>query len=50
MLLCSSLTESALINLICMSQVSKMHAHIRYKDGAFYLIDLRSEHGTYITE
>ncbi|ESR39168.1 hypothetical protein CICLE_v10027323mg [Citrus x clementina] len=44
------LTESALINLICMSQVSKMHAHIRYKDGAFYLIDLRSEHGTYITD
>ncbi|KDO79163.1 hypothetical protein CISIN_1g0151672mg, partial [Citrus sinensis] len=32
------------------AQVSKMHAHIRYKDGAFYLIDLRSEHGTYITD
>ncbi|KAH9711979.1 Zeaxanthin epoxidase [Citrus sinensis] len=32
------------------AQVSKMHAHIRYKDGAFYLIDLRSKHGTYITD
>ncbi|XP_031254414.1 zeaxanthin epoxidase, chloroplastic isoform X1 [Pistacia vera] len=31
-------------------QVSKMHARISYKDGAFFLIDLRSEHGTYITD
>lgn len=32
------------------SQVSKMHARVSYKDGAFYLIDLRSDHGTYIIE
>ncbi|XP_021274355.1 zeaxanthin epoxidase, chloroplastic isoform X2 [Herrania umbratica] len=29
-------------------QVSKTHAQICYKDGAFFLIDLQSEHGTYI--
>ncbi|XWS33611.1 hypothetical protein CRYUN_Cryun22dG0097800 [Craigia yunnanensis] len=29
-------------------QVSKTHAQISYKDGAFFLIDLQSEHGTYI--
>ncbi|KAF2295249.1 hypothetical protein GH714_032298 [Hevea brasiliensis] len=32
-----------------LSQVSNMHAHISYKDGAFYLIDLGSKHGTFIT-
>lgn len=32
------------------AQVSKMHARISYKDGAFYLIDLQSEHGTYLTD
>lgn len=31
-------------------QVSKMHARISYKDGAFYLTDLRSEHGTWISD
>ncbi|KAJ6989610.1 zeaxanthin epoxidase [Populus alba x Populus x berolinensis] len=31
-------------------QVSKTHARITCKDGAFYLIDLRSEHGTFITD
>ncbi|KAF5736150.1 zeaxanthin epoxidase chloroplastic [Tripterygium wilfordii] len=31
-------------------QVSKTHARISYKDGAFFLIDLRSEHGTFITD
>ncbi|KAL5557005.1 hypothetical protein UlMin_039241 [Ulmus minor] len=30
--------------------VSKMHARIHYKDGAFFLTDLRSEHGTWITD
>ncbi|KAG8384381.1 hypothetical protein BUALT_Bualt04G0112200 [Buddleja alternifolia] len=30
--------------------VSKMHARISYKDGAFFVTDLRSEHGTYITD
>ncbi|KAF9678500.1 hypothetical protein SADUNF_Sadunf07G0041400 [Salix dunnii] len=36
--------------VILAPQVSKTHARITYKDGAFYLIDLRSEHGTYITD
>nr|UOL49154.1 zeaxanthin epoxidase [Chelidonium majus] len=31
-------------------QISKMHARISYKDGAFYLTDLQSEHGTWITD
>ncbi|KAH6838286.1 zeaxanthin epoxidase [Perilla frutescens var. hirtella] len=31
-------------------QVSKMHARISYKDGFFYLTDLRSEHGTWISD
>ncbi|XP_059623888.1 zeaxanthin epoxidase, chloroplastic [Cornus florida] len=31
-------------------QVSEMHAQISYKDGAFFLTDLRSEHGTWITD
>ncbi|OMO56663.1 hypothetical protein CCACVL1_26372 [Corchorus capsularis] len=29
-------------------QVSKTHAQITYKDGAFFVTDLQSEHGTYI--
>ncbi|XVF61161.1 hypothetical protein PTKIN_Ptkin08bG0107300 [Pterospermum kingtungense] len=29
-------------------QVSKSHAQMSYKDGAFFLTDLQSEHGTYI--
>ncbi|WCJ31140.1 Zeaxanthin epoxidase chloroplastic [Euphorbia peplus] len=31
-------------------QVSEMHARITYKDGAFYVIDLKSEHGTFIAD
>nr|AGN03858.1 zeaxanthin epoxidase [Scutellaria baicalensis] len=31
-------------------QVSKMHARISYKDGAFYVTDLKSEHGTWIVD
>ncbi|KAK7386444.1 hypothetical protein VNO78_26673 [Psophocarpus tetragonolobus] len=31
-------------------QVSPWHARINYKDGAFFLIDLRSEHGTWIID
>ncbi|XP_010558547.1 PREDICTED: zeaxanthin epoxidase, chloroplastic [Tarenaya hassleriana] len=31
------------------SQVSKAHARITYKDGAFFVTDLRSEYGTFIT-
>ncbi|KAE8686021.1 Zeaxanthin epoxidase [Hibiscus syriacus] len=29
-------------------QASKMHAQISYKDGAFFIVDLQSEHGTFI--
>ncbi|KAL4367730.1 hypothetical protein GQ457_05G007140 [Hibiscus cannabinus] len=29
-------------------QVSKMHAQITYKDGALFMVDLQSEHGTFI--
>ncbi|MED6183379.1 hypothetical protein PIB30_037384 [Stylosanthes scabra] len=32
------------------SQVSRIHARINYKDGLFFLTDLRSEHGTWITD
>ncbi|KAK9285784.1 hypothetical protein L1049_024985 [Liquidambar formosana] len=32
------------------AQVSKMHARICCKDGAFFLTDLRSEHGSWITD
>ncbi|GLT54122.1 hypothetical protein SLA2020_273490 [Shorea laevis] len=35
---------------IPLPQVSEMHARISYKKGAFYLTDLRSEHGTWITD
>ncbi|RZC48439.1 hypothetical protein C5167_016865 [Papaver somniferum] len=31
-------------------QVSSMHARISCKDGFFYITDLRSEHGTWITD
>ncbi|KAK6923042.1 Forkhead-associated (FHA) domain [Dillenia turbinata] len=31
-------------------QVSEMHARINHKDGAFFLTDLQSEHGTWITD
>ncbi|KAL2906295.1 Zeaxanthin epoxidase chloroplastic [Bienertia sinuspersici] len=31
-------------------QISERHAHIRYKDGAFFVTDLGSEHGTWITD
>lgn len=27
-----------------------MHARINFKDGAFFLTDLRSQHGTWITD
>ncbi|EEF38782.1 zeaxanthin epoxidase, chloroplastic [Ricinus communis] len=36
--------------VISSPQVSKMHARISYKDGGFYVIDLQSEHGTFITD
>ncbi|KAL3646286.1 Zeaxanthin epoxidase, chloroplastic [Castilleja foliolosa] len=35
---------------IASPEVSKMHARISYKDGAFFLTDLRSEHGTWISD
>ncbi|GMH14791.1 hypothetical protein Nepgr_016632 [Nepenthes gracilis] len=31
-------------------QVSERHARVNYKDGAFFVTDLRSEHGTWITD
>ncbi|KAI3991980.1 hypothetical protein MKX01_014871 [Papaver californicum] len=31
-------------------QISNTHARISCKDGAFYITDLRSEHGTWITD
>ncbi|XP_015890147.2 zeaxanthin epoxidase, chloroplastic [Ziziphus jujuba] len=31
-------------------QVSKTHARISYKDGAYFLTDLRSEHGSWISD
>ncbi|KAJ1421237.1 Zeaxanthin epoxidase [Sesbania bispinosa] len=31
-------------------QISQMHARINYKDGAFFLTDLRSQHGTWIID
>ncbi|XP_073121666.1 zeaxanthin epoxidase, chloroplastic [Henckelia pumila] len=31
-------------------QVSKTHARISYKDGAFFVTDLRSEYGTWISD
>ncbi|KAJ4962331.1 hypothetical protein NE237_022270 [Protea cynaroides] len=34
---------------IPLPQISDVHARISYKDGAFYLTDLRSKHGTRIT-
>ncbi|KAK7307628.1 hypothetical protein VNO77_40865 [Canavalia gladiata] len=36
--------------IIPLPQVSQMHARINYKDGAFFLTDLRSIHGTWITD
>ncbi|GLT50151.1 hypothetical protein SLA2020_236580 [Shorea laevis] len=35
---------------LCSSQISKMHARISYKDGAFFITDLRSEYGTFIID
>lgn len=35
---------------IPLPQVSEMHARIHCKDNAFYLTDLRSQHGTWITD
>uniref|UniRef100_A0A2N9H858 Zeaxanthin epoxidase, chloroplastic n=1 Tax=Fagus sylvatica TaxID=28930 RepID=A0A2N9H858_FAGSY len=35
---------------ISLPQVSEMHARITYKDGAFFLTDLRSENGTWIAD
>ncbi|RDX64536.1 hypothetical protein CR513_56897, partial [Mucuna pruriens] len=36
--------------IIHLPQVSQMHARINYKDGAFFLTDLRSKYGTWITD
>ncbi|KAL7608748.1 zeaxanthin epoxidase, chloroplastic [Lactuca sativa] len=36
--------------VISSPEISKLHARISCKDGAFFVTDLRSEHGTYITD
>ena len=36
--------------VISSPEVSKLHARISCKDGAFFVTDLRSEHGTWITD
>ncbi|XP_068641014.1 zeaxanthin epoxidase, chloroplastic-like [Aristolochia californica] len=36
--------------VICLPQVSEKHARIHCKDNAFYLTDLQSQHGTWITD
>nr|AGU91434.1 zeaxanthin epoxidase [Chrysanthemum boreale] len=36
--------------VISSPEISKLHARISCKDGAFYVTDLRSEHGTWITD
>nr|XP_027193423.1 zeaxanthin epoxidase, chloroplastic-like isoform X2 [Cicer arietinum] len=35
---------------IPLPQVSQLHARINYKDDAFFLTDMRSQHGTWITD
>ncbi|MED6172672.1 hypothetical protein PIB30_052196 [Stylosanthes scabra] len=35
---------------IPLPEVSETHARIHYKDGAFFLTDLNSDHGTWITD
>ncbi|XP_059456692.1 zeaxanthin epoxidase, chloroplastic isoform X2 [Corylus avellana] len=35
---------------IPLPQVSEMHARVSYKEGAFFLTDLRSEHGTWLAD
>nr|ACF21781.1 zeaxanthin epoxidase [Gentiana lutea]BAA88842.1 zea-Xanthin epoxidase [Gentiana lutea] len=47
---CTIGSESMLDVVISSAQVSKQHAQIEYKDGAFFVVDLQSEHGTYITD
>ncbi|TKY70573.1 Zeaxanthin epoxidase [Spatholobus suberectus] len=36
--------------IIPLPQVSQTHARINYKDGAFFLTDLWSQHGTWVTD
>ncbi|GKC01455.1 zeaxanthin epoxidase [Tanacetum coccineum] len=36
--------------VISSPEISKLHARISCKDGAFFVTDLRSEHGTWITD
>lgn len=42
--------DSGLSVAIPLPQVSEKHARINYKDGAFFLTDLRSEHGTWLSD
>jgi len=36
--------------VISSPKISPQHAKISYKKGSFYLLDMRSEHGTFITD
>ncbi|KAE9596671.1 hypothetical protein Lal_00007834 [Lupinus albus] len=36
--------------MISLPKISETHARINYKDGAFFLTDLRGEYGTWITD
>uniref|UniRef100_A0A2P2MN04 Zeaxanthin epoxidase, chloroplastic n=1 Tax=Rhizophora mucronata TaxID=61149 RepID=A0A2P2MN04_RHIMU len=36
--------------VIPLPEISGTHARITYKNGAFYVVDLRSKHGTFITD
>ncbi|XP_031116309.1 zeaxanthin epoxidase, chloroplastic [Ipomoea triloba] len=36
--------------VVASTEVSELHARISYKDGAFFVTDLRSKHGTWITD
>nr|QDA39811.1 zeaxanthin epoxidase [Luffa aegyptiaca] len=42
--------DSGLSIALPLPQVSKKHVRIHYKDGAFFLTDLRSEHGTWLSD
>nr|AXM43897.1 zeaxanthin epoxidase [Cucurbita maxima] len=42
--------ESGLSIALPLPQVSEKHARVHYKDGAFFLTDLGSEHGTWLSD
>ncbi|CAN1190863.1 Zeaxanthin epoxidase, chloroplastic [Linum perenne] len=42
--------SSGISVVISSPKISPQHAKISYKKGSFYLLDMRSEHGTFITD